>query len=165
VLQVRRRFDSLLMDVPADPPLPAPIPRELEALLGVRVLEYWVGGRNLALVESEDVLRNITVRADDEPAWLEGRNLIVTAAGSDYDFVSRYFAPFSGVQEDPVTGSAHCTLTPFWAARLRKQEMSAWQASARGGAVLCALHLDRVQLTGQCVDYLRGEIDLSALRH
>lgn len=165
LLHVRRRFESLLMDFPSDPPLPAPIPPELEAALSARVLEYWTGARNLALVESEAVLRSLAPRLDAQMSWLEGRNLIVTAVGADYDFVSRYFAPFSGVQEDPVTGSAHCTLTPYWAARLGKREMSAWQASARGGAVLCELQQHRVLLTGQCVEYLSGDIDLSALRH
>jgi predicted PhzF superfamily epimerase YddE/YHI9 len=165
LLHVRRRFDSLLMDFPSDPPLPAPIPPELEPALGARVFEYWVGARNLALVESEAILRALRPVLDATMSWLDGRNLIVTAPGTDYDFVSRYFAPFSGVPEDPVTGSAHCTLTPFWAARQGKRELSAWQASARGGAVLCELQQQRVLLTGQCVEYLSGEIDLSALRH
>ena len=88
------------------------------------------------------------------------RGVIVTsrADASDYDFVSRFFAPGSGVDEDPVTGSAHCCLTPYWAQRLGKNEMNAWQASPRGGAVRVRLVGDRVKLAGHAVTTLRGEL-------
>ena len=84
--------------------------------------------------------------------------MIATARGAEYDFVSRFFAPGSGVDEDPVTGSAHCALAPFWAARLGKQEMTAFQASERGGVVKVRLDSDRVWLCGQAVTVLRGEL-------
>ena len=83
----------------------------------------------------------------------------MTARGSgDYDFVSRFFAPAAGIDEDPVTGSAHCVLCPFWAERLGKDEMVAFQASARGGTVRVKLAGDRVILGGQAVTTLRGEL-------
>ena len=90
---------------------------------------------------------------------LKVRGIIVTARGSaPYDFVSRFFAPGSGIDEDPVTGSAHCCLGPFWASRLGKTEFLAWQASARGGEVRVRLAGDRVLLGGQAVTVLRCEL-------
>jgi predicted PhzF superfamily epimerase YddE/YHI9 len=89
------------------------------------------------------------------------RGVIVTArgaAGGPYDFVSRFFAPGSGVDEDPVTGSAHCTLAPYWAARLGKQDFLAYQASARGGEVRVTLKGDRVRLGGRAVTVLKGQL-------
>ena len=87
------------------------------------------------------------------------RGVIVTARGAgEYDFVSRFFAPGSGIDEDPVTGSAHTALAPYWAARLGKTEMTGFQASARGGVVKVRLAGDRVYLSGQAVTVLRGEL-------
>ncbi len=88
------------------------------------------------------------------------RGVMVTAASSnpEFDFISRFFAPGSGIDEDPVTGSAHCALTPFWAERLGKTEMMAHQASARGGVLKVALHSDRVRIAGKAVTVLRGDL-------
>ncbi|MHB9034134.1 MAG: PhzF family phenazine biosynthesis protein, partial [Anaerolineae bacterium] len=88
------------------------------------------------------------------------RGIIVTARSDDpaYDFVSRFFAPLLGINEDPVTGSAHCYLAPYWEARLGKVELQGWQASARGGAVGCERAGERVLLRGQAVTVLRGEL-------
>ncbi|MFT5681251.1 MAG: putative PhzF superfamily epimerase YddE/YHI9 [Myxococcota bacterium] len=88
-------------------------------------------------------------------------NVIATAAGGDHDFVSRFFAPASGVPEDPVTGSAHCTLAPYWAKRLGNPVVIGHQISRRGGVVECEVVGDRVRLTGQCALYLEGRIQLS----
>lgn len=88
-----------------------------------------------------------------------GANVIATAPGDELDFVSRFFAPAAGIDEDPVTGSAHCTLTPFWAERLGKNELKARQISARGGDVGCRLEGERVVLTGRAVLYMAGEIE------
>jgi predicted PhzF superfamily epimerase YddE/YHI9 len=85
---------------------------------------------------------------------------MVTAKGNQVDFVSRFFAPAVGVNEDPVTGSAHTTLIPFWASRLSKNELTALQLSARGGQLWCTLSGDRVFIAGKAVTYLRGEIEL-----
>ncbi|GAB6058981.1 PhzF family phenazine biosynthesis protein [Desulfonatronum parangueonense] len=86
--------------------------------------------------------------------------VIVTAPGKEADFVSRFFAPGAGVNEDPVTGSAHSTLIPYWAARLKKKDLHALQLSARGGELFCRHEGDRVKIGGRAVTYLRGEIDL-----
>ena len=91
-------------------------------------------------------------------AELPVRGVIVTAAGGEFDFVSRFFAPRVGVPEDPVTGSAHCCLGPFWGERLGKSELRAYQASARGGEVRVRLAGERVLLGGEAVTVLRGEL-------
>ncbi len=148
------------LDFPADVPERAELPGEAVAVLGVRPLEYWIGRRNLAVVDSLATLRALRPRFQTLD-WLGDRNLIVTAAGeagSGFDFVSRFFAPVSGVAEDPVTGSAHCTLAPFWAARLGRTRLRAYQASARGGAMDIVLDGERVFMTGRCVRYLEGRI-------
>jgi PhzF family phenazine biosynthesis protein len=90
------------------------------------------------------------------------RGVIVTSRGSNgqYDFVSRFFAPGSGIDEDPVTGSAHCCLTPYWAARLGKNDLVAYQASRRGGVLRVRLNGDRVRLGGRAVTVLRGELEV-----
>ena len=88
------------------------------------------------------------------------RAVIASAPGSAVDFVSRFFAPRAGVPEDPVTGSAHCTLVPYWAARLGKQRLTARQLSRRVGELECELRGDRVAIAGRTVEYLRGEINL-----
>ncbi len=85
----------------------------------------------------------------------------MTAPGDGpYDFVSRYFVPAKGVSEDSVTGSAHCALTPYWAQRLNKSSFRAYQASRRGGEILCRLRGDRVELEGSCIFYLEGEVEI-----
>src|ERR1700690_4155901 len=86
--------------------------------------------------------------------------VIVTAPGREADFVSRFFAPASGVPEDPVTGSAHCALTPYWSRRLGKKDLHALQVSARGGELFCHDGGERVQIAGQAVKYLEGFISL-----
>jgi PhzF family phenazine biosynthesis protein len=135
-------------------------PALLEALgvadarfVGRNVLDYFVE------VDSADTLRALT--PDHARVRTTGlRGVIVTAAGDDgkADFVSRYFAPGSGIDEDPVTGSAHCALGPYWAARTGKKQMTGYQASARGGWVGVEVQGDRVVLRGQAVTTLRGQL-------
>jgi predicted PhzF superfamily epimerase YddE/YHI9 len=94
-------------------------------------------------------------------ARLDRAGVIVTTAGDGgYDFISRYFAPAKGIPEDPVTGAAHCMLAPYWARRLGKTEFRAFQASRRGGEVVCRLAGDRVELEGGCVFYLEGQVEI-----
>ena len=94
-------------------------------------------------------------------ARLDRPGVIVTAPGDgEYDFVSRYFAPAKGIPEDPVTGAAHCMLAPYWARRLGKTVLRAYQASPRGGEMVCQVKGDRVELEGRCVFYLEGEVDV-----
>jgi PhzF family phenazine biosynthesis protein len=152
--RIELNFPAKPVEEVADPP------RDLLAALGV---EARFVGRSafdyLVEVDSEEIVR---AAAPDHGRLrtLPVRGVIVTARGSSgpYDFVSRFFAPGSGVDEDPVTGSAHCTLAPFWAPRLGKQDFFAWQASARGGELRVRLEGDRVKLGGQAVTVLRGQL-------
>jgi PhzF family phenazine biosynthesis protein len=161
----------LCMDFPAWPAraLPAAdaqrIAGDIEGALGRRPVEVLRAVNLLAVFDDEDSLRALHYTPALIPA-LEDANawgLIATApaqAGADYEVVSRFFAPLKGVDEDPVTGSAHCTLVPYWATRLGRKRLHAFQASARGGHVHCTLEGDRVRLAGTCRQYLAGTITL-----
>jgi predicted PhzF superfamily epimerase YddE/YHI9 len=123
-------------------------------------MEVYVNEFNyLAVIDGEHGLRRL---APDMAAiaGLDRAGVIVTARGTDYDFVSRYFAPAKGIPEDPVTGSAHCTLAPYWAGQLGRNALRAFQASARGGEVICRVAGDRVELEGGCVFYLEGHAEI-----
>jgi predicted PhzF superfamily epimerase YddE/YHI9 len=110
--------------------------------------------------DSEEVVRELAPDIG-AVARLDRSGLIVTArSNSVYDFVSRYFAPAKGIAEDSVTGGAHCALAPYWSTRLRKTAFRAFQASQRGGEVVCRLVGDRVELEGSCVFYLEGEVEI-----
>ncbi len=158
-LAVRRAGDGFAMDFPADPPAPTEAPANLEAILGVAPEAVLKGRYWLVVLASA-----AEVRALDPDIAAIGRlspgNMIVTAPGDAADFVSRFFAPSSGILEDPVTGSAHCILTPYWAARLGKCELEALQVSARGGELRCTLAGDRVGLAGNCAFYMEGFIEI-----
>jgi PhzF family phenazine biosynthesis protein len=158
-LEVTRDGDLLAMDFPAWPTeADAADPRILEAL-GPRPAQSFVArGRTLAVYDrAEDVA---ALRPDFAAMRrVPGANAIATAPGRDgVDFVSRYFAPNHGVDEDPVTGSSHSVLTPYWAARLSKTQLKARQISARGGELDCTLRGDRITLAGRAVLYLEGMI-------
>jgi len=159
LLTCELRGDWIEMDFPAKLEEPAEPPPQLEEALGTN-LKYV--GRNqfdyLVEVESEAVLRGLTPK-HGVLRELPVRGVIATARGAgEFDFVSRFFAPGSGIDEDPVTGSAHCALAPFWGSRLNKTEMTAYQASARGGVVKVRVEGSRVSLMGQAVTMLRGEL-------
>jgi PhzF family phenazine biosynthesis protein len=157
-LTVRRTETGYVMDFPVRLSEPAPAPPGLAAALGVVPVEVLVDAFNyLAVLESAQVVREL---APDIAAIarLDRSGVIVTAPGDEgYDFVSRYFAPAKGIPEDPVTGGAHCALVPYWAQRLGKTAFRAFQASRRGGEIVCRLAGDRVELEGSCVFYLEGE--------
>ena len=160
LLTARRAGAWIEMDFPAEPASPAEPPADLARALGVR--SVYVGRSRvdyLVEVASEDEVRGL--RPDMALlATVPIRGIIVTAraATPGYDFVSRFFGPQVGVPEDPVTGSAHCCLGPFWAERLGKTEMVGYQASARGGVVRVRLAGPRVILGGQAVTVLKGEL-------
>jgi PhzF family phenazine biosynthesis protein len=161
-LIVKREGSAYLMDLPSRPSETVPAPAGLTEALGVTPVEVVVNEFNyLARLESEQRLREL---APDMAALARiGRpGAIVTAQSADgkYDFVSRYFAPAKGIPEDPVTGAAHCMLAPYWAKRLGKTEFRAFQASRRGGEVSCRLAKNRVELLGECVFYLEGEVEV-----
>jgi PhzF family phenazine biosynthesis protein len=159
-LTVTRTGATYVMDFPARPSGPVAAPDELTAALGVAPVEVFANEFNyLARMDSE---RTVRALAPDMTliSKLDRKGLIVTAPGDeDYDFVSRYFAPGKGIPEDPVTGAAHCMLTPYWGELLRKSEFRAYQASRRGGEIHCRLNGDRVELEGACVFYLEGEVE------
>jgi PhzF family phenazine biosynthesis protein len=136
-------------------------PPGLDEALGAQAIEVFRNSFNyLALLESPQVLRTLTPDMA-ALARMDRSGLIVTAPGDGiYDFISRYFAPAKGIPEDPVTGAAHCMLAPYWANRLGKTEFRAFQASQRGGEIICRLVHDRVELEGTCVFYLEGEVEI-----
>ena len=148
------------MDFPAEPDEPAPVPDGLADALGA---EPTYVGRNrldyLVEVDAEATVRRLAPDAR-RLGEVEGRGIIVTARAETegFDFVSRFFAPRAGVDEDPVTGSAHCCLGPYWRRRLGGDAFTAWQASERGGLVKVAVRGERVTLSGQAVTVLRGEL-------
>lgn len=164
VLEAARRGPRISMDFPSLPVVPAELPPSVAK--GLQAKPRTVAHTDktketnyLLELESEAAVRELrpdlpSFRAID---W----GVIVTAradAGRPYDFVSRYFAGFFGIDEDPVTGAAHCSLAPFWAARLGRNELVGYQASARGGIVRCSLRGDRVGLEGEAVTVFRGEL-------
>jgi PhzF family phenazine biosynthesis protein len=160
-LTVSRTNPGYVMDFPARPSDSVSTPPGLTEALGVAPVEVVADAFNyLALLDSARTVREL---APDIAAIarMDRSGVIVTAAGDDaYDFVSRYFAPAKGIPEDPVTGGAHCALTPYWAKRLNKTSFRAYQASRRGGEILCRLAGDRVELEGACVFYLEGEVEI-----
>ena len=159
-LPVNKTAGGYAMDFPARFSDRVSSPPILADAIGAVPVEVCANDFNyLAVLESEDVVRAV-VPDMALISRLDRSGLIVTAAASNaYDFVSRYFAPAKGIPEDPITGGAHCMLAPYWAKQLGKTEFRAFQASARGGEVLCRLRGNRVELEGNCVFYLEGEID------
>jgi PhzF family phenazine biosynthesis protein len=160
LLTVDQGSGSMTMDFPARPAEPCREWNDLPAVLGAQAARF-IGKNGMdALVELEDAqsvrsLKPDFVRLLQYPV----RGVIVTAKSDDpaYDFVSRFFAPLAGVPEDPVTGSAHCCLGPYWSERLGKRDLVAYQASARGGVVRVGIHGSRVHLGGRAVLVLSGE--------
>jgi PhzF family phenazine biosynthesis protein len=159
ILTVARDGDLLTMDFPARPGTPVTVNDALTGALGARPLEALLARDLLAVFESEDQVRGLNPDFA-RLAQIEGMAVIVSAPGSQVDFVSRFFAPKAGVPEDPVTGSSHCTLIPYWAKRLGKTTLAARQISPRGGELRCELRGDRVLIGGAAVEYLVGEIEV-----
>jgi predicted PhzF superfamily epimerase YddE/YHI9 len=157
---VTRRDDMLVMDFPARPATPCEAPPDLLAALGGTPREVLRARDHLIVYERAAEIA--ALRPDlGALAKVDCWAAIVTAPGEDgIDFVSRFFAPAQGVPEDPVTGSSHCTLTPYWAKRLDKVALEARQLSRRGGALRCTLHGDRVAIAGRAALYLEGQVSL-----
>ncbi len=159
-LSVTRDGERLALDLPSRPPEPCAAPAGLASALGRAPAQVLAARDYLAIYEDP---AEIAALAPDFAALarLDRFAVIVTAPGiGDIDFVSRFFAPAQGVDEDPVTGSSHCTLIPYWAARLGKTRLEARQLSRRGGALSCALDGDRVTIAGRAVLYLTGAIEI-----
>ena len=157
-LVVSKNGDKYTLDFPSRPPQPAEAPAELiEALGGIKPVEVLKSRDYMVVYASEDDVRNM------EPdfnllAKVDTLGVIVTAKSHEVDFVSRFFAPLVGINEDPVTGSAHCNLIPYWAHKLNKNDLHAYQVSARKGELWCQNNGDRVLMSGKAVTYLKGEI-------
>jgi len=156
-LTVRRERDLLSMNFPSRPPEAIEADPNLERAMGGEPVEILAARDYLVRYRTEAELRRI---APDMEALkrIDRFAFIATAPGEDCDFVSRFFAPAKGVPEDPVTGSAHCTLIPYWATQLGKTSFRARQVSPRGGELWCKLEGDRVEIAGRAALFLRGRI-------
>ncbi len=158
-LRVCRQGEQLILDFPVDTYQKVPVqPPALLTSLGEKPLEVYKGKTDYMLVyETQNQIENLDPDFR-EMSTVPARGVMVTAPGNDVDFVSRFFGPQSGIDEDPVTGSAHTTLVPYWAERLGKTELTARQISPRGGYLTCKLNGNRVDIAGQVKLYLTGEI-------
>ncbi len=161
ILSVRQKGDLLVMSFPILSPETISAPPDLEVGLGRKPIEVLYAGESersgnyLAVFDSENEVR--AIRPDfDALGRIENAGVIISARGKTADFASRYFAVPFGVPEDPVTGSIHCTLVPYWAGRLGKQVLHAHQVSRRGGELFCELLPGRVEIAGRAVLYLEG---------
>ncbi len=156
-LVVERKNGLLAMRFPCTPPKPCIPPATLIEGLGQRPIEVLAADDYIAVFDSEAVVRSIAPNLEKLKA-LDLRGVCVTAPGVGVDFVSRFFAPKFGIPEDPVTGSTHCELAPYWASRLGKNMLTAQQVSKRGGDVLCEVLGNRVVLYGSAVTFMVAEI-------
>jgi PhzF family phenazine biosynthesis protein len=158
VLSVERDADLLKLNFPTDVFRRVDLSSELHACVDKTPVEAYKGKTDFMLVfESERDIRDLKP-AINQISMLPGRGLIVTAPGDNVDFVSRFFGPQTGINEDPVTGSAHTTLTPYWSKRLGKTELTAMQLSQRVGHLKCKFLNERVEISGKGKEYLIGEI-------
>lgn len=159
VLTVVREGDILMMDFPAVPGTPTDDLNAVADALGAEPEAYLVARDGMAIFPDQATVQELQPNME-KTAALAPMGIIATAPGEDCDFVSRFFAPKAGIPEDPVTGSAHCTLIPYWGERLGKVEMRARQISQRGGVLHCAHRGDRVSLGGSAVPFMQGVITL-----
>ena len=159
-LEVTRKNNYLYLNFPVDQYAPISIDDDLINMIGETPIEAFKGRDDIMCIfEDESIIYNI----EPNKSLLKlfpVRGLIVSAKSLDYDFVSRCFFPITGVDEDPVTGSAHTTLTPYWAKQLGKDSLLAKQVSSRGGELKCVLEGDRVIIGGEAVTYLKGFITI-----
>jgi PhzF family phenazine biosynthesis protein len=158
VLTATAQDGRVTLDFPARPGTATRVPDGLaNALGGIEPVGFLRAVKNMAVLMNEEEVRRV-IPDLDYIAAMDGDGLIVTAMGTDCDAVSRYFAPHAGIAEDPVTGSAHCTIVPYWAERLEKTQLHCRQVSDRGGDLYCEAMGDRIGLSGHAKLYLRGEI-------
>jgi PhzF family phenazine biosynthesis protein len=158
-LIVAKTGEYLTLDFPARMPVQTEIHPLIEKAIGCEVCEAYINRDTYVLVDSPEKVRNLQVNMAVLNSIPNLYGLVIMAKGNEEDFVSRYFTPnSSNTPEDPVCGSAHCVMTPFWAERLGKNKLVARQLSARGGMLLCELRDDRVLLSGKSKLYLAGEI-------
>ena len=158
-LKVVRAGDLLALDFPTRSPKACPPPHGLLEALGKPPVKTFVSRDVMAVYDDEEDVKKL---APDfaKLAEVNAFAIVVTAPGQEVDFVSRFFAPRAGIPEDPVTGSSHCTLIPYWAKRLGKKRLKALQVSPRGGELYCELRGDRVSIAGRTVLYLEGTLEV-----
>lgn len=159
LLSVKAGPQGLVLDLPSDPPKPVRTPNWFGSVFGANPSETLEAAYLLAIFTNQSIIEAI---APDfaQLALKTGTTVIVSAPGDQHDFVSRYFAPCHGINEDPVTGSAHCILTPYWTKRLKKNILHARQVSRRGGELICELNGNRVLISGHSHLYGEGTIHL-----
>lgn len=158
-LFIGRDGEEILMDFPVYQLTPVPVTDQMAEAFGARPAEAYIDRDLLLVFDSEETVRTMQpdfVKVKDLP----GEGVGVTARGREYDCVSRFFDPKLKVNEDPVTGSAHCMITPYWAEKLRKNEIYAHQASERGGEMRCALKGNRVVLAGKAVLFSESKLSI-----
>ncbi len=161
-LTVRRQGGRIELDFPARDPVPATLPDLIAEGIGARPLEVLKARDYVLLLGDEAEVRALTPdRQTLDRINIDPGGIIVTAPGRRTDFVSRFFTPQAAIFEDPVTGSAHCSLVPYWARKLGKTVLVAEQVSRRGGTLWCELAGDRVRMAGEAVTYLEGKIRIS----
>jgi PhzF family phenazine biosynthesis protein len=158
ILTVTRKDDMITLNFPSDGIHPAPLSEGLLASLNVKPVETYTGKTDFMIVLASQ--QEVELLDPDFGLMKKsgGRGVMVTAKGDEVDFVSRFFAPQVGVDEDPVTGSAHTTLTPYWSKQLGKSDLTAMQLSKRKGRLWCRYLGDRVEITGKATTYLTGQI-------
>jgi predicted PhzF superfamily epimerase YddE/YHI9 len=157
ILSVRKDDAWLLLDFPLQAPVPCDVPSALSEAWDGSIIECLKSEDYIVLLEDEDAVKHARPNLE-LLKQLDLRGVIITAQSHTYDFVSRFFAPHCGIDEDPVTGSAYTQLAPFWSARLGKAKLHAKQISARGGEVLCEVVGERVHIAGKAVKFSQGEI-------
>ena len=158
-LTVTRKNEWLVMNFPAQPPVSCDTPEEITKAFGRNPIECLKSEDYLVVFESEEDILSVEPNME-ELKKLNLRGVIITAESSQYDFVSRFFAPNCGILEDPVTGSSFTQLAPYWSGKLAKTRLNAKQVSSRGGVVKCELFGDRVSISGKAVKYLEGKIEV-----
>lgn len=160
-LKAYKKDKYLQLDFPKDKFRQVDMVEKVEIATGVKPIETYIGDINLfAVYENEEVISNIQPDFD-AVSKLDGQGLIISSSSNQYDFVSRYFCPKFGINEDPVTGSAHTTLIPYWSEQLSKNSLTAKQVSKRGGELFCQNKKDRVLIGGNAVLYMKGIIEIS----
>lgn len=160
-LTVRESDGLYTLDFPSRPPEPAELPANIRQSLSIQPKAVFKARDYVLLYDNEEEIRDLQIdRVLFDQLNLDPGGVIVTAQGHDVDFVSRFFTPQASILEDPVTGSAHCSLIPFWSEKLKKTTMDAQQLSSRGGSLHCQLKGDRVLISGNAKTYLKGWIEL-----
>ncbi len=160
VLAVRRAGDGYALDLPALPTTPRALPELVELIGGTPIATLWRDGGYLVLVYPDE--QAVRALRPDFATLARGERIlfVATAPGRNTDIVSRAFSPAAGINEDPVTGTAHALVTPYWAPEFGRERITAYQASARGGELICTLAGDRVILEGNCVTVIEGRFRL-----